>query len=342
MKTTRLVLVAMAILVPLLVACKGDAEAAASKLKQERDKRSARIQARLADSVTNDSTVVARWVLPNDLAEISGIVLGPDGRLFAHNDEQGRVSVIDPMSGFVSKAFDLKGQDAQEDFEGITMVQDTFFMVTSTGRIYTFTEGEDEESVKFQTFDTRLGKECEFEGITYNEPDHQLIMPCKRSGDRNLRDQVVIYRVPLPINESRPRMETIPIDRFHETHPWKELQPTDIVRDSVTGNYIMVASPQKALIVLSPAFEVLRATPLPEGHEQPEGVAITKDRMLIISDEARGTPATITLYRWGGALPGTRSTPADSVRADSASTPPGRGASRQARVAPPPARDSTP
>lgn len=340
MKTTRLLPLGGVLVALVLGACQGSAEAA-SKLKGERDKRAARVRSRLADSVTNDSTPLARWVLPNDLAEISGIVLSPDGRLFAHDDERGRVSVIDPMSGFVSKAFDLKGQDAQADFEGITLVDDTLFMVTSTGRLYAFTEGDANESVSFTTYDTRLGKECEFEGITYDEPDHQLILPCKRPGERSLRDQVVIYRVPLPVNESRPQMVTIPIDQFRETHPWKELQPTDITRDSVTGNYILVASPQKALIVLSPTFEVLRATPLPGGHEQPEGVAITRDRILIISDEARGTPAQITLYRWQGAIPDSR-IDRDSLTTRAAAPAPDTTRRRQARAARPPVRDTVP
>ena len=40
------------------------------------------------------------------------------------------------------------------------------------------------------------------------------------------------------------------------------------------------------------------ARPLPPGHEQAEGVVITKDHILIVSDEAKGGPALITLYRW--------------------------------------------
>jgi hypothetical protein len=42
----------------------------------------------------------------------------------------------------------------------------------------------------------------------------------------------------------------------------------------------------------------LKAEALPTGHEQAEGVAVTPDGILIISDEATRTPAAITLYRW--------------------------------------------
>jgi len=43
---------------------------------------------------------------------------------------------------------------------------------------------------------------------------------------------------------------------------------------------------------------VVRSEPLPGNHHQAEGVAVTKDSLLIISDEATSKPAAITVYRW--------------------------------------------
>jgi hypothetical protein len=40
------------------------------------------------------------------------------------------------------------------------------------------------------------------------------------------------------------------------------------------------------------------ARKLPGGHDQPESVAITRDSILIIGDEAQRRPAVITLYPW--------------------------------------------
>jgi predicted amidohydrolase YtcJ len=37
---------------------------------------------------------------------------------------------------------------------------------------------------------------------------------------------------------------------------------------------------------------------LPGEHDQAEALAITKDSILIIGDEAARKPAVITLYRW--------------------------------------------
>ena len=49
---------------------------------------------------------------------------------------------------------------------------------------------------------------------------------------------------------------------------------------------------------MKPDGEVVSSAPLPALHQQPEGVAITADSVLMISDEATGKPAALTLYRW--------------------------------------------
>jgi uncharacterized protein YjiK len=60
----------------------------------------------------------------------------------------------------------------------------------------------------------------------------------------------------------------------------------------------LVAAREQALIEITPAGDVVFARPLPGVHEQAEGVAITPDSILIISDERVTGPAVITLYRW--------------------------------------------
>jgi hypothetical protein len=79
---------------------------------------------------------------------------------------------------------------------------------------------------------------------------------------------------------------------------WKTLHPSDITLDPVTGNYVLLASLEKAMIEVTPAGEVVFVRLLARTHEQAEGVAITKDSILIISDEAKQSPAAITLYKW--------------------------------------------
>jgi hypothetical protein len=63
---------------------------------------------------------------------------------------------------------------------------------------------------------------------------------------------------------------------------------------------VLVAAKQKALVMLTPAGTVVFSRSLGGRHPQAEGIAITRDHILIIADEATNSAATITLYYWPG------------------------------------------
>jgi len=253
---------------------------------------------------TTDSTraqLLARWILPRDLGEISGLALTPDGWVYAHGDERGEVFLIDPRRGTVLKRFTVGTLDAeaQDDFEGMTLADGRIFMVASTGRLYEFAEGAADERVRFSAHDTQLEGKCEFEGVAYDATLQAFLLACKDVAGRALRDHLVLYRWRLPRSPGEPLEPlTIPLTTVIGTNPWKSLHPSDITVDPATGNYVIVAAQEKALIVITPLGEVVRATTLPGVHAQAEAIALTADGLLIVGDEATSRPASLTLYRW--------------------------------------------
>jgi uncharacterized protein YjiK len=281
-------------------ACKSNgeiskAEAAALSAREKR------FQDRLAKAAEeNSNDPVALWIMPPALQEISGIALTADGRLFAHNDELARVFEIDPKRGVIKKSFML-GKGLNGDFEGITVVGQDLYMTLSNGLIYKFREGENESTVPYTTVDTRLGKECEFEGIVYEPDSARLVLPCKNVKLKNLDDQMVVYRWKIGSRDTTGlSMVSVPLSEVVGSNEWKKFRPSDITMEPGTGNYVIISSQEKGLIVMTPAGKILRSEPLPAGHPQAEGVAITRDNILIISDEATSKPAAITLYKWNG------------------------------------------
>ena len=271
-------------------------EAEAAELASREQKLAARMASQ-AD--TAGSAILARWVLPIELKEISGLAVTAGGSILAHNDEQGRVFAIDPKRGVVVKQFMVGNGDLRGDFEAIAVSDGEIFMLLSNGTIYRFREGADGASVRYTTIDTRLGRECEFEGIAIDASAGTVLLPCKNVAKRGPKDALVIYRWELSGRSSqRPSMITVPLVQLIGPNGWKSLHPSDMTIDPATGNYVIIAAQEKALIVLTPGGEVLRAGPLPEPSEQAEGVAILKDGILVISDEGNRSPATITLYRW--------------------------------------------
>ena len=282
--------------------CRPKQHAAVKPDSTELAERATRVERALAhpDSGTAKDAPIARWVLPRGLAEISGLAITQNGRLLAHGDEQGRVVEIDFRRGTIVKQFLVGSPPVRADFEGITVAGDTVFLLASNGKLFEFLEGADGSRVKYTVHDLHLGQECEFEGVAFESSSNSFLLACKTVGKKSLQDFLIIYRWKRGSGDGSGLSDLkVPLARVIGSNKWKGLHPTDITIDPGSGNYVLVAAPEKALIELTPNGEVVFARPLPGRHAQAEGVAITKDGMLIVSDEAGPrNPAAITLYRF--------------------------------------------
>jgi uncharacterized protein YjiK len=182
-------------------------------------------------------------------------------------------------------------------------------MLTSDGIIYRFLEGADEAAVPHTRVDTGLGERCEFEGMAYEAASNSLLLACKRTHAPALKGLVVILRWPLGPEPVRPDPQQaqlgIAMAEITGTHAWDTFEPADLAIHPVTGNYFLVAARQQGLVELTATGAVIASRSLPPGHEQAEGVAITRDDLLLVSDEAKEVPAMITVYR----LPRRRAAP---------------------------------
>jgi uncharacterized protein YjiK len=274
--------------------------------------------ARFAQAVAHPDTglasaaVIARWLLPPELNEISGLALTADGRLLTHGDERGLVFEVDYRRGVVVKRFALGNPTVHGDFEAITVVGDTVVLLASNGALYMFREGANGARVEYTVHDTKLGRVCEFEGVAFDQTIRALLLVCKTARTKSLRDSLVIFRWKVERGKN-PLMSklTVPLRRVIGSNGWDGLHPSDITIDPFNGDYVIVASREKALVEITPAGDVIFARPLPGDHAQPEGVAITRDGVLIISDEksqgasarhahrsSADESAVMTLYRW--------------------------------------------
>ena len=302
MRLKRLALIAGA--AAAVASCNTEEKSRAEKKALE--SRAARVEARLAkaDEQQNTTAPVALWVMPKELSEISGLALTADGRLLTHDDEFSRVFELDPRRGVIVKSFTL-GAGSKGDFEGITVAGPDIYMVLSNGKLFRFREGANGARVSFTTHDTRLGKECEFEGVAYDADSARLVLPCKQAKGKAFDEELVIYRWRIGSTDpSGVTRMTVPLGEVVGDNNWKKFRPSDVTIDPATGNYVIISSLEKGIVVLTPAGEVVSSGPLPGKHEQAEGVAITPDNILIISDEATSKPAVVTLYRWRRSEPG--------------------------------------
>ncbi|HRP09589.1 MAG TPA: SdiA-regulated domain-containing protein [Terricaulis sp.] len=236
-----------------------------------------------------------QWRLPIQLAEISGLAVSPDGRLFAHDDERAVIYELDAAEGRIVKQFALGEPIETGDFEGLAISPDgAFHLITSRGRIYTFREGADGAQVPYETADSGMREICEIEGLAYLAADQSLIIACKRMRDRAMRDNVSLYKW-RPGAPAAPWI-SIPEADLATRAGVKDFRPSSVEIDPVSGRILLLSGNDGALAELSPEGEVLAVRGLGAGHAQAEGVTIAADGSLIISDEAAGGQAMLSRY----------------------------------------------
>ncbi|MDB4870838.1 MAG: hypothetical protein JWL97_1842 [Gemmatimonadales bacterium] len=285
---------------PWVAACRETPRAKAAQVHEVEATRKQELAQRLAlaDANPTKPVPVAKWIMPPELREISGLALTSRGTVLTHDDNIGRVYEIDPKTGILLKGFSLAG-GVRGDFEAITIAGSDVYLLRSNGKIYKFKEGPDASQVPYSLYDTGLGKECEFESMAFEADSSRLLLVCKKFLQKQAPKELLIYRIPLPLGDrSAITAMQVAMKDVVGSNKWKNFHPSDINIDPITRNYVIVASHEKGLIVVTPDGEVVRSEPLPGDHRQAEGVAITPDSLLLVSDEANVKPPAITLYRW--------------------------------------------
>jgi uncharacterized protein YjiK len=242
----------------------------------------------------------ARWDLPEALREISGLAATPDGRLFAHGDERALIVELDVGSQRVKKTFTLGRQPVRDDFEGLAISDERFWLVTSNGILYESAEGANGGFVSFRTHDTGVGALCEVEGLTVDPRANALLIACKEPRAKALRGMIAIFTWSIPrralVNRMGVRVRANLVARATGVATF---HPSGIERDSTTGNWLLIAGRERAIVELAPDGRIIAGAALMRrGHRQPEGIAIVRDRTLFIADEAAGGRPTLTTYRY--------------------------------------------
>ncbi|MFN8571572.1 MAG: SdiA-regulated domain-containing protein [Gemmatimonadaceae bacterium] len=239
--------------------------------------------------------------LPRHLTEVSGLAVAPDGRVFAHNDERGIVSEIDPCTGRVVKSFSLGAPALHADLEGLAIVGDQFFLITSTGALLQFKEGANNASVPFTTTDTGLGRACELEGLAYEPADRSLLVGCKQPRQATRHPSLTLMRWSLERRApASPDRITVPLASLGTTGS-NGFRTSAVERDELTGHYLVIAGPERLLAEVTSAGEVLATIRLRhEWHRQPEGITLLGDSVLVIADEGGNGRGTVTCYRRAG------------------------------------------
>jgi uncharacterized protein YjiK len=237
------------------------------------------------------------FALPKELNEVSGLTLTGDDRLFAHNDEIGTIYELDIETGNILNQFNLGKKKLKNDFEGIAIVKDSLFMVTSSGVIYKFSYSDDKKNADYKMFKTFLSAKYNVEGLCYDEVTNSLLLACKEYPGKKLKRYKAIYSFDLSTYKllEEPRY-LINLDSLKNEFDINSFSPTGIEVHPNSGNVFVLSSHEKAIIELSSKGELLNAIKLKsKNHRQPEGITFLSNQSLLISDEGGSKKGRLTI-----------------------------------------------
>jgi len=248
--------------------------------------------------------------LPQKLHEISGITFYRKKELACVQDEKGVVYFYDLKKDKLRNTIPFA---KDKDYEGITNVNDTLYVLCSNGEISEI-DSKNEEGI-VNTYSTFLSKDNNCEGICFDKKRHQLLIACKGKPEKGTaaKGMKTVYR----FNLDTRMLEKTPAYTIDPDSVFKNIaaeavnffdrlfkksfssstflfEPSEICIDPLTDDVYLLSSVGKTILALTNDGKIKFAVRLdPEIYKQPEGLAFNSDGSMFISDEGRGGKANL-------------------------------------------------
>lgn len=256
------------------------------------------------------------FTLPPNLSEISGIAILPKSdKIAAIQDEQGVVFLLNKKTGAIDKEITFRDPG---DYEDIAVVGKDIFVLKSNGTIYKINDFE-ADNQQVTKIETELKKEADAEGLCFDAKNNRLLVACKGkvSADTaylrgvfafDLKNQTLSTSPVLTINiqSINAYLQSGEKVKYHEQimgcfKEGKEgfaFAPSGIAVHPVSGEYYVISSVGKLLMVLDPSGQIIHIEKLKKSiHPQPEGICFEADGTLWISNEGKeGEPAKLSRF----------------------------------------------
>ena len=229
------------------------------------------------------------YTLPKELKEISGLTYYKDDQLLCVQDEDAVVYVFDAKKGKVVKDFGFGGYG---DFEGIEYVNGQVYVIESNGSLYRFAP----ESTQIGLTKTDLPKKTEVEGLGYDPKTKRLLIAVKNgqgSSDKAVYSYDLLNKAvfrDMSLNDEQ--LTGAGIDP-------KSYKPSGIAVHPLTGEWYMLTSAGKRLLITNRQAKIIYSEPLdPKEFTQPEGICFAPNGDMYISSEGDKKKGYILKFKY--------------------------------------------
>lgn len=244
-----------------------------------------------------------KYILPNQLQEISGNLILNDRIMICIQDEEGDLFFYDLMEKRIIKRVDF-GKDA--DYEDLTLAGDIVYVLRSNGTIYELENWDNKEDIVVTEYKTRLSKKNNCEGLCYEPDKNALLIALKGEPEADEEQDFdgfkAIYRFDLEKKKVKKRpaylIELKQIKEVKKQSGDIRFQPSALAIHPITDKIYVLASVGKAIVVMNRAGELLHYVKLNKWlFVQPEGISFAPDGTLYISSEGGGGNGTIMEFK---------------------------------------------
>jgi uncharacterized protein YjiK len=239
-----------------------------------------------------------QFELVSELNEISGIAATKDGRLFAHNDEEGFIYQLDPKSGRVMKYFFLGKEKVLNDFEGLAIEGVNFYLIASNGDLYSFFEQPDGQYSSYKKTNIGIDPSYNLEGLCYDPGTFSLLITCKENTGTEYPNSKVVFSYSLSQKKINPEPRfIISIDELYNRFRITDFSPSSIERHPIKDTFFILSSKEKAMIEVAKDGKILSGIKLSKKtHKKPESITFDINNNILIGDEGKKGNATLTKY----------------------------------------------
>lgn len=252
-----------------------------------------------------------RYLLPEYLAEISGIAYYSEERILCEQDENGVIYVFNPDKKKIVNKYQF-GHDG--DYEDIAVKGQTAYILRSDGHIFEV-KNFDQENRIITEHKTPLTAKNDSEGLTYDESSKSLLIACKGSPEIKNEDLYKGYKAVFRFDLFEMKLKKEPAFLVDLNNPacyidanlFKEFSlriarkkyqliesemsfhPSGIAIHPVTDDIYMISSIGKILVIMNRHGKILKLHHLNTRlFRQPEGICFTPSGDLFISSEGDG------------------------------------------------------
>jgi uncharacterized protein YjiK len=259
------------------------------------------------------------WQLPAELRDISGLAIFNETTITAVQDEDARIYLIDKLSGKVLSKHDF---GKKGDYEGITMVDSTAWVLKSNGNLYRVENFRKPHPVVTR-YKTPLTSANNAEGLAYDPQTHSLLIACKGKPNLEKGEKYKGFKAIYSFDLDELSLSTTPaylidlsvIEAFRASGAVREFyikatkksglisdalffEPSGIAIHPHNNHLYVISHTAKLLLMISREGIITEIKKLPPRlFNQPEGICFANDGTMHISNEGGKGSASILRFK---------------------------------------------